>query len=246
MSPGLRELTTRCAPKPRASSALELRRGKGRDLAAPRFGELQCKMAKAADADHAHAVGRPDVKNLQGRKDRHAAAEQRSSVGWIEPLRDRHGPGPLRPHAVGEAAVVSHNRGHILRAQVSVAAETLITVHAAARAPAEADALADLEALGVRTQRNDLADDLMPGDDGVARDAPFVVEHRHVGVTKPARLNRDLDVVSGQRARVIAVRLERLVRAFRGPGIDRHHSTTHRCEPTRGAERPVVLFNTMR
>ena len=87
-------------------------------------------------------------------------------------------------------------------------------MHAAALVPADADALAELEAARLLTEAHDGADHFMARDKGVARIAPFVVDHRLVGVADAAVFHGHFDVFGTQRARVIAV----LVRgARRGP-----------------------------
>ena len=75
----------------------------------------------------------------------------------------------------------------------------LMTMHAAARVPAHADALSDVETLGLRTQGCNATDDLVSEDRRVARDAPLVLQYREIRVTQSAVLDRDLNVLEAER-----------------------------------------------
>ncbi len=86
--------------------------------------------------------------------------------------------------------------GHLhLRAQVMVSRHALVAVHAAPLVPADADALSDLESLGIRTDGRDLADDLVAENRGVLRNAPVVVQDGKVGVAQTAMFDSDLNVL---------------------------------------------------
>jgi hypothetical protein len=90
-------------------------------------------------------------------------------------------------------------------------------MHAAPRIPADADALADLEALGVRTERGDPADHLVAKDRGVLRNAPLVVQNGDVGVTQAAVLDRDFDILRAERSEIDGFKRQRLFRRLRDP-----------------------------
>src|SRR5690606_5133641 len=82
-------------------------------------------------------------------------------------------------------------------------------VHAAALVPADADPLAEAQAAHLRAEADDGADHFMAGDEGVAGVAPFVVDHRLVGVADAAVLHRHFHFLGAQRARIVAVLFER-------------------------------------
>src|SRR5690606_31994870 len=74
--------------------------------------------------------------------------------------------------------------------------------------PADADALAELEAAHLFAEADDGADHLMAGNEGVACVAPFVVDHRLIGVADATVLNGHLHLLGSQRPRVVAVALQ--------------------------------------
>src|SRR5262247_101821 len=89
-----------------------------------------------------------------------------------------------------------------LRAQVVVSRHALVTVHAAPRGPADADALSDRETLGIRTDRRDPTDDLVAENRGVLRKAPVIVQDGEIGVTHTAVFDCDLNVLDPQRTEI--------------------------------------------
>jgi hypothetical protein len=82
--------------------------------------------------------------------------------------------------------------------------------------------LTDLEALRGLAERTDAADDLVSRNDRIARKPPLVIHDRNVGVAEPAVLHRNFDLIGTERAGVIFIGLEFLVRPRNGPGIDLH------------------------
>src|SRR5690606_27339349 len=82
--------------------------------------------------------------------------------------------------------------------------------------PADADPLAELEAAYAVADANDAADHFMAGNERIARVAPFVVDHRLVGVADAAVLHRYFHFFGTERAGIVAVGLQR--RAWRGGG----------------------------
>jgi hypothetical protein len=66
----------------------------------------------------------------------------------------------------------------------------------------------------------DVAYDLVTRDERVLRDAPLVVDHRHVAVTDAAVADADLDLVLAQGARLVFERLELAARFVTGQGSD--------------------------
>ena len=199
---------------------LAQRRSKGGHLAAPGVEEAHRQVAEAADADHTDPVGGAYAELLQGRKDRGAGAEQWAGECRVEPLRQWHCPGPVRAQAVGEAAVAADYGGRYRGAQVVRASHAGTAVHAAALVPADAHALAEPEAAHLFAEADDSAHHLMAGDEGVAGVAPFVVDHRLVGMADAAVLHRHLDLFGSQRARVVAVRLQGLAGGCSGPAAE--------------------------
>ena len=79
----------------------------------------------------------------------------------------------LRPSAGLPISMVT--RRPYLRAKVMASLHALVTVPAATGIPADADTLANLESLGIRTDGRDAAAHLVAENRGVLRNAPIVV-----------------------------------------------------------------------
>src|SRR4029077_12234188 len=95
----------------------------------------------------------------------------------------------------------------------------LATVHAATRAPADADALSDHEPFGIRTYGRDPTDDLVAENRGVLRNAPVIVEDGEIGVTQPGVFNRDFNLLHPERSEINGFQHHRLFRCLRDPGF---------------------------
>jgi len=109
-----------------------------------------------------------------------------------------------------------------LRAKVMVSRHALATVHAAPRAPADADALSDLESLGIRTYGRDPTDDLVAENRGVLRDAPVIVQDGEIGVTQTTVFNSDFNVLGPKRSEIDVFEHHRLFRRVRNPCLIIH------------------------
>ncbi|MNF34021.1 hypothetical protein D3C84_148550 [compost metagenome] len=193
------------------------RRGEGGDFATPGVEKAQGQMTQAADADHADLVGGLDVELQQRAEHRRAGAEQRADQARVEPIRQRHGPGPVAAQAVGETAVAADYGRFYRAAELVRAFHAGVAVHAAALVPADPDPLAEFEAAHLLAEADDAADHLVAGDERVAGVAPFVVDHRLVGVADAAVFHGHLDLFAAQRAGVIAVRFEGRAGRLGGP-----------------------------
>ena len=107
-------------------------------------------MPQPTDADDANPASRLGVHG-QRREDGDSPAQERAGVGEVQLFRQRNGPGPMRANVGREAAAMTEDGWLHLRAKVMASRHALMTVHAATRVPAHADALSDLESLGIRT-----------------------------------------------------------------------------------------------
>src|SRR5947209_7535184 len=108
------------------------------------------------------------------------------------------------------------------RAKVMAPRHTLMTVHAATRVPADADALSDLESLGIRTYGRDPTDDLVAENRGVLRNAPVIVQDREIGVTQTAMFDSDFNVLGPERSEINGFEHHRLFRRLRNPCLIIH------------------------
>ena len=104
-----------------------------------------------------------------------------------------------------------------LRAKVMVSRHALSAVHVAAGEPADADALADRETLGIRTCGRDPTDDFVAEDRRVLRNAPFIVQDGEIGVAQTAMFDGDFDVLGPEWSEVNGFEHHGLFRRFRDP-----------------------------
>ena len=178
-------------------------------------------MAQPADADDADAVGRLGV-HRQRREDGDAAAQERPGVGEVQLFRQRDGPSPVRADVGREPAAMTDDGRLHLRAKVMASRHALVTVHAASRVPADADALSDLESLGIRTYGRDPTDDLVAENRGVLRNAPVIVQDGEIGVTQTAVFDRDFNVLDPERSEINGFQYHRLFRRLRDPCLIIH------------------------
>ena len=109
-----------------------------------------------------------------------------------------------------------------VRAQVMASRQALVTMHAAPRVPADADALSDLESFGMRTYGRDATGDFVAENRGVLRDAPVVVQDGEVGVTHTAVCDSDFHVLGPERSELNAFEHHRLFRRLRDPCLMIH------------------------
>src|SRR6188768_547788 len=108
----------------------------------------------------------------------------------------------MGPDAGGEAAAMTDDGRLHLRAEMMATRHALAAVHAATGVPPDADALSDLESLGVGTDSGDPADHLMTENGRVLGDSPVVVENGEVGVAEATVFDGDLNVFGPKRSEV--------------------------------------------
>src|SRR4029077_11185232 len=139
---------------------LPLARRERRHIAAVGGGELHGHVAQPANADDAYPVGRPSI-HRQRRENSDPPAQEWPGFGEVQLDRNRDGPSPVRADVGREPAAMTDDCELHLRAQVMASRHALVTVHATPRAPADADALSDLETFGIRTDGREPTDDLV-------------------------------------------------------------------------------------
>src|SRR5215471_11090112 len=116
----------------------------------------------------------------------------------------------------------------------------LVTVHAATREPADADALSDLEPLlGIRTYGRDMTDDLVTENRGVLRNAPLIVQDGEIGVTHTAVFDSDFNVLGSEWSEINSFEHHWLFRRLCNPGFVIHRVSFFET-------RSMIIFGTMR
>src|SRR6185369_3238677 len=180
---------------------------------------------QSADADDAHAIGRFGMHG-ERREDRDAPTQERPGFGEVQLFRQRDGPSPVRADVGREPAAMTEDGRLHLRAKVLASRHALMTVHAATRVPADADALSDLESLGIRTQGRDLTDNLVAENRGVLRIAPVIVQGGEVGVTQTAVFDSDFNVLGPERTEINGFEHHRLLRCLYNPRLIIRHVFT--------------------
>ena len=197
--------------------------GEGRHIAAVSGGELDAHVSETADADDADAAGRFDIHRTNGLNTvmpPHNSGPASAKLSWsgngsvqAQCARTWLANPPRWPTIVGCG----------LRTQVLIARHAQLAVHATGGRPADAHPLADFEPLGRRPERDHPADDLVPKDCRELRKTPFVVEHGNVGVTQPAMLHLDFDVLGLERAEVDLLANQFLLGRRGDPCVDYGH-----------------------
>src|SRR5206468_3286397 len=148
----------------------------------------------------------------QRREDRDASAEERPGVGEVQLFRQRDGPSPVRADVGREPAAMSKDGRLHLRAKMLASRHALMTVHAATRVPADADALSDLESLGIRTYGRDPTDDLVAENRRVLRIAPVIFQDGEIRVTQTAVFDSDFNILGPEGSEINGFEHHRLFR----------------------------------
>src|SRR5688572_30797242 len=130
----------------------------------------------------------------------------------------------MHAHLFRECAMAAGDGALHLVAQVLAPGQALLAMQAAARVPADADALPDLQAFRLRTHRDHASDRFMSGHEGVRSETPFVVEHRQVGMADAAVFDLDLDLLGAERTGIELEWLQLAADLLRCPGPDAGHA----------------------
>ena len=111
-----------------------------------------------------------------------------------------------------------------VRAEMLIAGKTFVAGQAAVRRPAEADALADHEAFGIRAKSGNGAHHFMPGNERVNSHSPVIVEHREIRVTHSAMRHFDFDFLRPEVAGIVAEWLKETVGGGGCVGVEFCHT----------------------
>src|SRR5579859_5435127 len=111
--------------------------GKSMNFAPPFVGELKRHVSQSTDANDSHPRGRGYVVDQERREHRDPAAEQRSHLCQVQPLRQRADPCPLCSNAVGKTTVAAHNGSLRVRAEMLIPGQAFMASQAAVSRPAK-------------------------------------------------------------------------------------------------------------
>src|SRR5260370_36069207 len=89
-----------------------------------------------------------------------------------------------------------------LWAKVMASRHALVTVHTITRVPADADALPNLESLGIRPYGRDPTDDLVAEHRSILRNTPLIVRDGEILVTQTAVFVSDFNVIDSERPEI--------------------------------------------
>ena len=117
---------------------------------------------------------------MQGRVDGDAGAEQGGDVFALQGRGNGDGKARVDADGVGVAAIATDAGGLRGGTEMFVALAAPLADAATVCLPADADALADGEVADPGAGGGDGADDLVAGDEGIAADAPVVVDEMNV------------------------------------------------------------------
>ena len=180
--------------------------GEGGHVRTEDAGELDGKVAEAADADDADAGGRIDAEGAHGVVDRDAAAEQRRGLFAGQGVGDGNDKAGVGANAVSVAAVAMDACAFRSGTEILLAAHTPLALAARVGLPAEADALANFKRTNLAAESRDGANDFVTGDEGVLADAPVVRNEMKIAVADAAVSDGDFDFVRAELARIVTKR----------------------------------------
>src|SRR5689334_18904358 len=89
--------------------------------------------------------------------------------------------------------MAAYNGSLSLRAQMMFARHTLVARKTAMREPANSYNLPDFKPLSFLAKRDNLTDDLVPGNERELGQTPVIIQHRKVRVTDAATRNLNFD-----------------------------------------------------
>src|SRR4051812_48602914 len=202
---------------------LAVTRGEGMHFAAPFVGELDRHVSQPADANDSDTRGGGHVMNQEGRKNSDAAAQKRSHFCQVQRIRQRTNPRPLSSHTIRETAMASNNGALSRGAKMLLAGKAFVAGQTAMSGPAKAYALSNFEPFRRSAQCNNGPGHFVAGHEGVLRHAPFIIEHRKVGVAEAAVRDLYLNFFGPDFTGIEAESLKRSAGYCGGVGIEWSH-----------------------
>src|ERR1035437_5571415 len=193
-------------------------------MASPLVQELERQMPETADSDDAHLMGGQHTAFEERVEYRDTAAKQWPGLGQIDALRNGRGPTPMAANLGGEGAMPADDGLLEALAHVVIAGEALAAVQATGGIPAQPHGLSDVDRLGAVAQGGNFPNGFMPGDEGILRDLPVVVQHRKVGMANAAIVDVDFDLLVGQRTQVVGQRPQFSSRLPRAQCVNLKHA----------------------
>src|SRR5665811_750304 len=157
------------------------------DAQAHRLGVLHRDVAEAAYAGDDHPLAGPGLRHLQSLVDGDARAEDRGDLYQVRAVRNDRGELGIDQHVLAEGTVHAVAGVLLLLAQGLPAGVAVLAVAAGGEEPGVAHQLAHGEVGDALTQRDDLADAFVAGDERrVWLDRPVALDGVQVRVTDAA------------------------------------------------------------
>jgi hypothetical protein len=162
------------------------------DLTPPPVQKLERQVAQPSDAHNAHPVGWSHAILHDGVEDSNSSAKQRSSFLKIHSCRQRCRPVPMTADAVGKPAMPADNCLFRICAKILVSGKARTTSEATLGIPTQTDRPPDrvsrftLQTSHCGPRCYDTPNHFMARYEGILGQAPFVIEHRKIGVTNSA------------------------------------------------------------
>jgi len=188
------------------------------------FREFERHVSETADADDAYLISGQHTAFEQRVEHRDAAAKQWPGLGQVEALRNGRGPDPVAADLGGERAMPADDSLLQALAHVVIAGEARVAVQATAGVPTQPHGLSDVDRFGAAPHGGNLPDGFMPGDQGILRDPPVVIQHGKVGMANAAVRDVDFDLLIPQRPRVVGERYQLAAWLARGQCVNLGHA----------------------
>ena len=215
------------------------RRGRDHgDVRAKRSAELHAHVAEAAETDDRHLCLRSNVVLPKRRIGGDPRAKQRSDAAEVHAFRHLQAEMVAHDDMVGVAAlgdrVVVIVRAIVgldaaLAAEDFPAFQALVALHAAVDHAAYGHGVADAVTRDLVADCSHRADDLMAGNDRIARSSPVVAAGVEVAVADPRVSDLDGDIVRAQGAAFELHGTKRLIRRVRAPTLRGGRSGARLC-----------------
>jgi hypothetical protein len=187
-------------------------------------------MSKTTGTNDPHSIGRTDMEFNNGAEYCNASTKQWSSTRGRERIGQLDGPGPVGTDAVRKSTMATNDGPFAGTAEIVIAAHTLRTSHATLRKPTESYAVSNLEILDQGSNRFHMTYDLMPRDQRVGRETPFVAEHAQIRMANTAILHTNIDMLGCDRRKLVCERSEWRTRRSCGVGVNGGHDKKARLE----------------
>lgn len=155
-------------------------------------------MTETADPDYSDPVSRHDAADDYRTEDGNAAAEERSDRGRVQLVGDGCCPEAVRPDTLGETSMSTDNGLFVVRAEIVISTEALLTLLAGLTVPSKTDSLPYFQMSDEIAFLDDSSRHFVAWNNRVAGHSPVIAPHTEIAVAKAAIVDRDFDFIRSE------------------------------------------------